>query len=128
MLQMVDNFVKTGRRIVFDNFFTSVPLCTELLKKGLSSIGTLRKNKKEIPTVFQTVTGRESKPCIQLFCGELMLTSWVPKKGKHILLLSTDPEAVPSLPSETKSSDSSSTKETTGDVQPKVVSCCFLCR
>ena len=42
-----------------DNFFTSVTLAQELLEKKLSLVGTMRKDKKEIPTKFLPARTRE---------------------------------------------------------------------
>ena len=39
----------SGRNITTDNWFTSFPLARELLLNNLTLIGTLKKNKKEIP-------------------------------------------------------------------------------
>lgn len=104
VLDMVKIFEGTGRRVVFDNFFTSVPLCQDLLKKGFVSVGTVRPNKKEIPTEFLAFkkigkkqmgdVKREIGSCLQVFHDQIMLTSWIPKQGKNILLLSTDPNAI----------------------------------
>ncbi|KAL1403139.1 hypothetical protein pipiens_005790 [Culex pipiens pipiens] len=38
---------------------------------------------------------REIGSCIQLFHGELMITSYLPNKKKHVLMLSTDPDVLP---------------------------------
>lgn len=46
-------FHRTNRNLTFDNFFTSFELAQKLLSVGLTSIGTLRKNKKCIPPEFQ---------------------------------------------------------------------------
>lgn len=97
-MKLTEHYFGSGRRIVFDNFFTSVPLCQDLVAQNLSSIGTLRKNKREIPVVLQSTQQddpREIGSCIQLFHGELMITSYLPNKKKHVLMLSTDPDVLP---------------------------------
>ncbi|XP_029711941.2 uncharacterized protein LOC115256899 [Aedes albopictus] len=97
---MVDKFKETGRRVFFDNFFTSVPLCEDLLSIGFTSVGTLRANKREIPDEFLVYkkkkmdVQREVGSCLQAYHENIMLTSWIPKVGKNILLLSSDPDAM----------------------------------
>lgn len=61
------------------------------------SIGTLRSNKKEIPVEF---LGNSKPPPGTVrygFHDPLMLVSWTAKKNKTVLLLSTDPEAIPDV-------------------------------
>lgn len=101
MLEMVEKFREQTRRIFFDNFFTSIPLCQDLLNMGLTSIGTLRANKREIPVDFllpkkpkESQKVREIGSCLQAYHGSMLLTSWIAKKGRNVLLLSSHPEAI----------------------------------
>ena len=51
-----------GRKKTFDNWFTSVTLAEEILKEHKITIfGTIRKNKKEIPSEFINTKEREEK-------------------------------------------------------------------
>lgn len=70
----------TGRNIVADNWFSSVPLVQELKKKKLSFVGTMKKNKKELPTHF--IAGKNRKVCSSVFGfnEDGTLVSYVPKK------------------------------------------------
>ena len=49
---MVCHMYGTGRGVTADNFFTSCELATFLLSKNITVVGTLRKNKPEIPALF----------------------------------------------------------------------------
>lgn len=40
--------------IAFDNFFTSIPLMKALKKRGIYSCGTVRTNRKGLPSMMKT--------------------------------------------------------------------------
>ena len=52
----------TGRNVTMDNWFTSLDLLEKMHKDKLSLLGTIRKNKREIPPDF-------ANPCKQLPVG-----------------------------------------------------------
>ena len=83
----------SGRNITMDNYFTSVPLANDLCKNHkLTLVGTLRKNKKEIPSLFKDTKIRKVKSSMFAYPhaeNKCLLTSYVPKKGKNVLMLST---------------------------------------
>lgn len=87
--RLIEPISKTGRNITFDNWFTSIPLAEELLKTHkLTIVGTVRKNKKEIPPEFLTTKNKEEHTSAFAF-REGTLVSYIPKKGKVVLVLST---------------------------------------
>jgi len=49
---MVCHVYGTRRGVAIDNFFTSCELAAFLLSKNMTVVGTLRKNKPEIPALF----------------------------------------------------------------------------
>ena len=59
VLDLLKPLYGSNRNITVDNFFTSALLAEELRKKKITIIGTLRKNKPEIPIEFQSNAGRE---------------------------------------------------------------------
>lgn len=89
--RMIKPIAKTGRNITIDNWFTSVPLAVELLKDyKITIVGTLKKNKREIPTCFLDTKHREI--CSTKFGfgdNNCLLLSYVPNKGKNVMMLST---------------------------------------
>lgn len=80
-----------GRNVTCDNFFTSHALATELKKQQMTLVGTMRKTRKEIPPILSNM---KSKPVLHsefVFDHKLRATmvSYVPKRKKHVTLLST---------------------------------------
>lgn len=81
---------KTGRNTTIDQWYTSIPLATELLKSHkLTLVGTLRKNKREIPPTFLDMKKRTVCSTIFGYGKDILLTSYTPKKNKNVLLIST---------------------------------------
>lgn len=79
----------SNRNITMDNWFTSVSLADELLELPykLTIIGTLRKNKKEIPP--ELLKNRQRGTSMFCFDRKKTLVSYAPKPNKIVLLLST---------------------------------------
>ena len=89
VLELLEPLYDSHRNVTIDNFFTSVALAKELQKKNLTVIGTLRKNKPEIPIEFQLNKKREIGSSLFGFEDNLTLVSFVPKQNKAVILLST---------------------------------------
>nr|CAH7758864.1 unnamed protein product [Callosobruchus chinensis] len=85
--RLVKPLEKSNRNITTDNYFSSILLLTTV---GLTFLGTLRKNKAEIPPPFVT-ENRNLVPGNYLFgCqDDKTLVSLVTKKKKVVLVLST---------------------------------------
>ncbi|UYV64847.1 hypothetical protein LAZ67_3002151 [Cordylochernes scorpioides] len=80
----------TSRNITTDNWYTSYKLSQDLLTEHkLTLVGTLKKNKKEIPKIFLPNRNRPKYNSIFGFTQNTTLVSYVPKKSKAVLLLST---------------------------------------
>lgn len=80
---------KTGRNVTMDNWFTSVPLAEDLLNNKLTIIGTLKKNKREVPPSFVC---NKNRPVFGSYFGfqkNKTLVSYKANKKKTVLLLST---------------------------------------
>lgn len=87
--RLVEPIVGSHRNITADNFFSSIPLARILLQKSLTYIGTLKKNKPEIPECFLPNKERESKSSIFGFQDKCTLVSYVPQKNKAVCAIST---------------------------------------
>ncbi|CAJ1061480.1 piggyBac transposable element-derived protein 4-like [Xyrichtys novacula] len=79
----------TGITVTCDNFFTSYQLGQELLKKKVTLVGTIRKNKPELPPQLLDVKRRDVLSSVFAFTSNTTAVSYMPKKGKNVLLIST---------------------------------------
>ena len=89
---MAEPLFNSGRNICADNFFSSYDLLLELKQQNISYIGTLRKNKKEIPHEFVSslsTRGRQDHSSLFAHSDHGTLVSYIPKKGKCVVLLSS---------------------------------------
>ena len=78
-----------------------MPLVTDLFENcGMTLVGTIRANKKEVPAEMRDVSSREQGSSAFLFSDNLTLVSYVAtsskKKKKNVLLLSSM-HSLPSL-------------------------------
>lgn len=87
VLELMKPMYGSNRNVTIDNFFTTIQLAKELHSKELTLVGTLRKNKPEIPIDFQSNKNHDVGSSIFFFSDNLTLASYVPKKNKAVLLL-----------------------------------------
>jgi hypothetical protein len=87
--RLVHPWINTGRSITTDNYFTSAELAEDLLGVQTTLVGTIRRNKKEIPPELQPDPHRPEQSSIFCFDRQLTLVSYVPKKGHAVILLSS---------------------------------------
>ena len=87
--QLCEPYLRSNRNITFDNYFTSIDVAKHLAQNGLTVVGTMRKNKACIPPIFQPNKAREIESNIFGFDKNMTLVSYVPKKNRAVILLST---------------------------------------
>lgn len=88
--RMIEPISGTARNVTMDNWFTSIPLAKILLKDHqLTMVGTIRKNKPEIPPCFQPKRTRDEHSTLFGFQEDLTICSYVPKKSKAVLMVSS---------------------------------------
>ena len=77
----------SGRNITIDNWFTSCELVHKMLNDHRRTVvGTLRKNKREIPATFISGRGRDKYTSLFGFQEKCTLLSYVPKMNSIKLL------------------------------------------
>ncbi|XP_063924667.1 piggyBac transposable element-derived protein 4-like [Zophobas morio] len=78
-----------GRNLTTDNFFTSTELSELLLRHKITTVGTIRKNKRALPREFVEGKNRPIGSSMFGFRDDCTLVSYIPKKNKNVLLIST---------------------------------------
>lgn len=89
VMDLICGLEKSGRNVTTDNFFTSLSLARKLKSMNMTILGTIRKNKGELPKELVATRKREKFSSIFTFQDQETLVSYCPKKGKVVLLLST---------------------------------------
>uniref|UniRef100_UPI003AB0FFAC piggyBac transposable element-derived protein 4-like n=1 Tax=Centroberyx gerrardi TaxID=166262 RepID=UPI003AB0FFAC len=78
-----------GNTVTCDNFFTSYALAEELLRRKMAVVGTIRKTKPELPPQLLQTRQRAPQSSLFAFTKTHTLVSYIPRRGKNVLLLST---------------------------------------
>lgn len=88
--RLIQHISGTGRNITVDNWYNSIPLARDLLANhNLTIVGTLKKNKKEIPSEFLPSKNRQLYSALFGFSKDITLLSYVPKKSRAVILSSS---------------------------------------
>ena len=86
---MVCHMSGTVRGVTTGSLFTSCELANFLLSKNTTVVGTLRKNKPEIPALFLSGKQRNVRSSIFGFTNDITLLSYVRGRNKIAILLSS---------------------------------------
>lgn len=89
LLELASPYKNTGRNITADNLYTTLTGANILAEMRLSYVGTVRKSKTFIPLGLKNVKGREVNSSKFAFTNNASICSYVPRKNKNVLLLST---------------------------------------
>lgn len=85
---LIEPIHHTNRNITCDNWFSSIEIFTTMKNKyGLTMVGTLRKNKRQIPESFRRNAAMGTTR--YGYDGKNILLSFCPKQNKVVLLLSS---------------------------------------
>lgn len=89
VIRLCEGIEGSNRNITADNWFSSIELLNELKDRGLTYLGTVKKNKKEIPPEFQPNKDREVGTAIYGFTKDFTMVSYVTKPRKAVILVSS---------------------------------------
>lgn len=88
-LRLVKSWKGKNRNLTCDNWYTSYQLARELLSQKITMVGTLKKNKRELPPDFLPDKKRPVRSSMFGFQNDMSIVSYVPKKSRAVILLST---------------------------------------
>ena len=80
VLKLSEPFNKSGRNIACDNFFTNLELGRKLLMQNLTIVGTIQKNRSELPAKFVSTKDRKESATLYGHQKEAMIVSYCRKK------------------------------------------------
>ena len=89
VLNLVSLCKSSGRNVTTDNFFTTMELAKVLNSWNMTSVGTVRKNKKFLSSNMQPTKERPVYSTNFAYHRDATVCSYVPKKKKAVVLLSS---------------------------------------
>lgn len=89
VLKLCEPYFGTGRHVTYDNYFGSYDLAKTLLRNNLTSLATIKRNKTFVPESFLPHKQRKVYSSLFGFKRQSTLVSYVPKRSKSVILLST---------------------------------------
>ena len=95
VMKITEDIVGTGLHLTADRGFSSVEIAEELYKKKITYLGTIMSNRTGLPTRAldkNTLKAREINSTVFMWKKDspVMFLSYVPKKHKNVLLISTE--------------------------------------
>ncbi|XP_022911999.2 piggyBac transposable element-derived protein 4-like isoform X1 [Onthophagus taurus] len=89
VLNLTKEIQGSNRNCTMDNWFSSLEVAEKLLELKLTMVGTLRKNKPDIPKQLVETKGKAVQSSMFVHNDQSTLVSYVPKKNKTVILIST---------------------------------------
>nr|XP_023697285.1 piggyBac transposable element-derived protein 4-like [Paramormyrops kingsleyae] len=78
-----------GHTIFCDSFFASYELAQELLRRKLSMVGAVRRNRPELPRALRSAEGRPVRSSRSVYTPSTILVSYIPRKDVNVIFMST---------------------------------------
>lgn len=88
VIKLMEPFLKKGRNVTVDNFFTSLNLAKNLQKQSTSLVGTVNRSRRFLPAAIKK--SRNDLYSTKVFvCDDISLTSYQAKRSKNVCILSS---------------------------------------
>lgn len=89
VVRLCQPIINSNKNVTADNWFSSLEVVDELLKRNLTFVGTVKKDKKAIPEEFLQNPVRPVRSSLYGFRDKTTLLSYVPKKNRAVILISS---------------------------------------
>ena len=89
VMKLAEPYLKKGRNITTDNYFTSVKLAKLLKSKNTSLLGTLNKMRRKVPSELKNMRDQQFATKLYKSDDDVLLSVYQGKRKKNVLLLST---------------------------------------
>ena len=90
LLQLSNRYTNSGLTVIADNFFTTLDGVKRLENIGIGFVGTIHHNQRCIPKEMKKDHSRPVLSSEFGFHDKISICSYVPKKNKAVILLSTE--------------------------------------
>ena len=87
--ELMKPFAGKGRNVTADNYFCSSLIANDLLSDNTTIVGTIRQNRKEIPSAAKDIRDRVRGDSRHYYSSDLTLCSFWDKSNSPVLLIST---------------------------------------
>ncbi|KRY38303.1 PiggyBac transposable element-derived protein 4 [Trichinella spiralis] len=90
--QLAQPFVQSNRNVFMDRYFTSYSILQHLLDLGLTAVGTVSANRRDVPLCLRNTRGRDVYSTLVVYEHNkkvIMMISYVPRKNKNVLLMTS---------------------------------------
>lgn len=94
--KLTKTYHNTNRNVTTDNWFTFIPLVSDLLNScGMTLVGTVRANKPQLPKEMTKKAGRKAGSSAFCFTKDSCLVSYKPETGNKLVLLLSSMHSLP---------------------------------
>ncbi|KRY54260.1 PiggyBac transposable element-derived protein 4 [Trichinella britovi] len=84
--QLALPFVQSNRNVFMDRYFTSYSIVQHLLELGLTAVGTVSANRRDVPLCLRNTRGHDVYSTLAVYEHS---KNYVPRKNKNVLLMSS---------------------------------------
>ena len=85
VVRITDHLENMNHRIYFDNFFSSIPLCEYLQAHGILACGTIRSNRKDVPTLVADKQMKRGEFDFRSTSGGISVYKWMDSKVVYFI-------------------------------------------